>query len=132
MILAGSTAVQDGGPEPPSMAEGSRIDLGLALARRSLPDADRIVVLSDGRFDHSAAAREVSLLAAAGTRVQFAGPLAAPALDMRLVPRGAAEVEAGVARVRVGVTGTNREPRQVTLSVLGGERAAGADAPGPA
>lgn len=119
VILAGVTAVEAGGEPPPEFAEGSRVDLGLELARRTLGAADRVVVLSDGRFDHAAAAAQARALAEAGATVAFAGPLAEPALDVRLVPRGFARVEGGQARVRVAVTGTNREPKEVALSVLG-------------
>jgi Mg-chelatase subunit ChlD len=124
VILAGAGAVEAGGEPPPGFAEGSRLDLGLELARRTLGRADRVVVVSDGRFDHAAAAAQARALADAGATVSFAGPLAEPALDLRLVPRGFARVEGGQARVRVAVTGTNREPREVALSVLGGSEPA--------
>jgi von Willebrand factor type A domain len=121
-ILAGATAIREGDGPPPS-TEGSRVDLGLELARRTLGAARDVVVLSDGRFDHAAAAEQVRALAEAGARVAFAGPLARAAEDFRLVPRGVAPVEGGKARVRVAIAGVNREPRRVALTVTGDETA---------
>jgi von Willebrand factor type A domain len=123
VILAGATALPAGSGLPPGLAEGSRVDLGLELARRTLGAADRVVVLSDGRFDHAAILEPVRALAAAGATVQFGGPLAEPALDFRLVPLRDAPVQGGEARVEVGVAGTNREAREVTLVVGGGATA---------
>jgi hypothetical protein len=120
VVLAGAGAIVDG-DVPAGFEDGSRVDLGLELARRVRGAADTVIVLSDGRFDHAAAARQVAALAAEGVTVRFEGPLAQPASDLRLEPRGAARVAGGRARVRARVAGTNLEPRGATVTVIGSE-----------
>jgi hypothetical protein len=120
VVAAGRVASSGQDALPPDIQEGSNVDLGLAVASRIRDGATRIVVFSDGRFDPAPVSRHVDALAAEGVSVSFAGPLAQPALDMRLVPRGEARLEGGRARVRAAIAGTNREPRAVSLAVAGG------------
>jgi hypothetical protein len=109
-------------PAPPPLtagfADGSRPELAFALVRaRATPGrAAEILHFTDGRSDPAAFARAAAESAAAGFPVAAGGALAAPAEDVRLRPRGAAEpVGDGRVRVRAVVAGTHRSRRAVRV-----------------
>jgi hypothetical protein len=130
LVAAGADALVVRGPEPrplddlapPSLPSGfvdrTRLEraVELVLTRRDPSRVTEIIVRSDGRTASGSWTRAAAEAARAGVVVRDLGPLAAPAEDLRLEPRGAAEPAGpGRVRLRAAVAGTHQGVRRARV-----------------